>query len=54
MTIEQTLSAIRKWYDEVLKDVTIANPARNARLVKVRTARAARREGTGCVGRRTG
>ena len=35
-TIEQNLSAIRKFYDEVLKDTTIANPARNARLDKVR------------------
>ena len=34
-TIEQNLSAIRKFYDEALKDTTIANPARNARLEKV-------------------
>jgi len=34
-TIEQNLSAIRKFYDEVLKDSTIANPARNARIEKV-------------------
>ena len=37
-TIEQNLSAIRKFYDEALKDTTIANPARNARLEKVRAA----------------
>ena len=35
-TLEQKLSAIKKWYDEVLKDSRIANPARNARLEKVR------------------
>ena len=35
ITIEQNLSAIRKFYDEVLKDSTIANPARNARIEKV-------------------
>ena len=33
-TIEQNLSAIRKYYDEQLKDTTIANPARNARIEK--------------------
>ena len=35
-TIEQNLSAIRKFYDEALKDTTIANPVRNTRLDKVR------------------
>jgi len=34
-TIEQNVSAIRKFFDEVLKDTKIANPARNARLLKV-------------------
>ena len=34
-TIEQNLSAISKYYDEALKDTSIANPARNARLEKV-------------------
>ena len=36
ITIEQNLSAIRKYYDNVLKDTCIANPVRNARLEKVR------------------
>ena len=36
VTIEQNLSAIRKFYDDVLKDTSIANPARNSRLLKVR------------------
>lgn len=31
-TIEQKVSALRKWYDEVLKDTCIANPARNVRI----------------------
>ena len=35
VTIEQHLSAIRKWYDDVLKDSNVANPARNVRLEKV-------------------
>ena len=34
-TIEQKVSAIRKFYDDALKDTHIANPARNARLEKV-------------------
>ena len=37
-TIEQNLSAIRKWLDVALQDTTIANPARNARLEKVRVS----------------
>ena len=37
VTIERKLTALRKWYDEVLKDTTIANPARNNRLSKVMT-----------------
>mgnify|MGYP006079100771 FL=1 len=35
VTIEQNVSAIRKFYDDALKDTHIANPARNARLEKV-------------------
>ena len=35
-TIEQNLSAVRKFYDDALRDTTVANPARNARLEKVR------------------
>ena len=35
-TIEQNVSAIRKFYDNALKDTCIANPARNARLETVR------------------
>ena len=31
-TIEQKVSALRMWYDEVLKDTSIANPARNYRI----------------------
>jgi hypothetical protein len=31
-TIEQKVSALRKWYDDVLKDTEIANPARNYRI----------------------
>ena len=34
-TIEQYVSAVRKYYDEALRDTEIANPARNARLLKV-------------------
>lgn len=34
-TIEQKVSAVRKFYDDALKDTHIANPARNARLEKV-------------------
>lgn len=34
-TLEQKWSALKKWYDEVLKDSRLANPARNARLNKV-------------------
>ena len=29
------MSALRQWYDEVLKEMTIANPVRNKRLEKV-------------------
>lgn len=47
MTIEQNLSAIRKWYDEWLKDSTSANPARNGRLVKVRCLMRVRPIGVG-------
>jgi hypothetical protein len=35
VTIEQNVSAIRKFYDDALKDTHIANPARSARLEKV-------------------
>ena len=35
ITIERKLSALRQWYDEVLKETKIANPARNKRLSKV-------------------
>ena len=31
-TIEQKVSALRKWYDDVLKETSIANPARNYRI----------------------
>ena len=31
-TIEQKVSALRVWYDEVLKDTSVANPARNVRI----------------------
>ena len=32
-TIEQKVSALRMWYDEVLKvDTSVANPARNVRI----------------------
>ena len=34
-TLEQKWSALKKWYDEALKDSRLANPARNARLNKV-------------------
>jgi len=34
-TIEQYVSTVRKFYDEALRDTEIANPARNARLLKV-------------------
>ena len=37
-TIEQKVSAIRKFYDDALKDTHIANPARNARLEKVQVS----------------
>jgi hypothetical protein len=36
VTIERKMTALRKWYDEVLKEEMIANPARNNRLKKVR------------------
>ena len=36
ITIERKMTALRKWYDEVLKEEMIANPARNNRLKKVR------------------
>ena len=37
-TIEQKWSALKKWYDEKLKDsLTSPNPARNARIEKVRS-----------------
>jgi hypothetical protein len=35
VTIEQTWTAIKMWYDVELQDCTIANPARNMRLKKV-------------------
>ena len=35
ITIEQKWSHLKRWYDEALKDVRLANPARNARLEKV-------------------
>jgi hypothetical protein len=35
VTLEQKWSALKKWYDEALKDSRLANPARNARLEKV-------------------
>ena len=44
-TIEQKVSAVRKFYDEVLKDTNIANPARNVRRVH-RNAIDTSREGT--------
>ena len=34
-TIEQNVSAIRKFYDNALKDTVVANPANNYRLKKV-------------------
>ena len=36
VTIEQTWTAIKKWYDVELQNTNIANPARNERLQKVR------------------
>ena len=50
-TIEQNVSAIRKFYDDALKDTRIANPARNARVEKVRVA--SRERATGCEAVRT-
>ena len=35
VTIEQTWTAIKMWYDVELQDCAIANPARNMRLKKV-------------------
>ena len=34
-TIEAKWSALKMWYDDELKDTTIANPARNTRIEKV-------------------
>ena len=49
-TIEQKWSALKKWYDEKLKDsLTSPNPARNARIEKVRGTR-----GTSGAGRAVG
>jgi hypothetical protein len=38
--IEQKLSNISTWFDEVLKDTLIANPGRNLHVKKIKTKRA--------------
>jgi hypothetical protein len=45
-TLEQKWSALKKWYDEALKDSRLANPARNARLEKVPQVQSCVGEGT--------
>ena len=46
VTLEQKWSALKKWYDEALKDSRLANPARNARLEKVPQVQSCVGEGT--------
>ena len=42
VTIEQNISAVRKWYDWVLRDTKVANPARNYRLQRLQKTLAKR------------
>ena len=39
-TIEQKLSAVAKWYDNVLQDTNIANPFRNKKIEKMKSTMA--------------